>query len=997
MKKLISIVIAAALVLLLPFSPACTAADGAIHIEEEARLAVFVGGENCSDSNSGLRVDTAVATLDRAYEILLSLNDGAISHDSEKCGTINVCGTVEINNNFNINRNILHEGTVKIIGIGGKAVLRFSGAGEQAIQLGGPTFLNHITLDRAAGSAYTIYTVGSLKIGDNVVSQFNGTLTNKGITNADMQGKCIIRGGYYNAPYTGDISISIASGTYWFVSGANATANGSVTGNVSIALSGTAWAATIVPGTQAASSNISTSMIQISGDAYVNCLAGSGDSGIIENSVITVTGGTVNEFLTTRPGKTGTITNLALDIRSGNCATDIPIVAAQRKISLSNMNCAITSVLPWDEVTLLDHSTVELGGGVSVGANATVARGSVLRLAATSTLTRWNGCGEVCFGGESRMNPHMWDENGICTSCHVNRYIVFADETALTTGDGYSADLPVESLVDAYETLLSGNGNTLASDAASNGEIIISGVVTVDGNHFNLAGSYEHMGTVKITSVHDAVDYRANNSAALCFGSKGNESQIRFQCGGPTIFDDIVINRLNREDGSAGASLTIYAAEQLLIGENVETRNTNWIKVPALTPEQAKNVKLSSHMGYHENAPANSKPAFIQAGQLGYWAIETDVYTTKDGVLVCCHDNTIDAMYNGTGKISDMTYQELLQYKIDAGNGLSQYTDEELRMPSFSEYLTICAQYGALPFIEIKAANVEAVINEAKEYFDEKDIIISSANFLHLRQARAVSADVFIHHIFSDASYMDSLASLGNAGMAFNYTYTQLIDAGTYTAVQTLIRTAHEKNIQVCLRAGDNNEAVSLMLTLGVDYIPTNTSTPASIVSAGYMPNNGGKIFIRGGYGYKAASNPVNITVQSGAFDFVAASNAEYACSGNSSIHVGGAAFVGRLVMGVTHNGNSTIAASTCSVSDDAEIRTLYAVGDYGNVLDTRIFINGGTVGSVLGRRNNMNGTAQDILLDIANENLRPETIELSAPYITGSVSITVNGTSDTD
>lgn len=114
MKKLISIVIAAALVLLLPFSPACTAADGAIHIEEEARLAVFVGGENCSDSNSGLRVDTAVATLDRAYEILLSLNDGAISHDSEKCGTINVCGAVEINDNFNINRTILQIGRAHV-------------------------------------------------------------------------------------------------------------------------------------------------------------------------------------------------------------------------------------------------------------------------------------------------------------------------------------------------------------------------------------------------------------------------------------------------------------------------------------------------------------------------------------------------------------------------------------------------------------------------------------------------------------------------------------------------------------------------------------------------------------------------------------------------------------------------------------------------------------------------------------------------------------------
>ena len=58
-------------------------------------------------------------------------------------------------------------------------------------------------------------------------------------------------------------------------------------------------------------------------------------------------------------------------------------------------------------------------------------------------------------------------------------------------------------------------------------------------------------------------------------------------------------------------------------------------------------VKLIAHRGYAVHAPQNSLEAFEAAGKLGYWAIETDVHKTKDGVLVCNHDATVDHMFNG--------------------------------------------------------------------------------------------------------------------------------------------------------------------------------------------------------------------------------------------------------------------------------------------------------------------------------------------------------------
>ena len=63
-------------------------------------------------------------------------------------------------------------------------------------------------------------------------------------------------------------------------------------------------------------------------------------------------------------------------------------------------------------------------------------------------------------------------------------------------------------------------------------------------------------------------------------------------------------------------------------------------------------VRLIAHRGYAIHAPQNSAEAFEAAGRLGFWAIETDVRRTLDGVLVCCHDATVDSMFCGSGEIS---------------------------------------------------------------------------------------------------------------------------------------------------------------------------------------------------------------------------------------------------------------------------------------------------------------------------------------------------------
>ena len=74
-------------------------------------------------------------------------------------------------------------------------------------------------------------------------------------------------------------------------------------------------------------------------------------------------------------------------------------------------------------------------------------------------------------------------------------------------------------------------------------------------------------------------------------------------------------------------------------------------------------IQLIGHMGDCVHAPENTIPSFIYAvDSLGLKWIECDPNVTKDGVIVLNHMQTIDSHSNGAGKVSEMTYEELLKY-----------------------------------------------------------------------------------------------------------------------------------------------------------------------------------------------------------------------------------------------------------------------------------------------------------------------------------------------
>ena len=63
------------------------------------------------------------------------------------------------------------------------------------------------------------------------------------------------------------------------------------------------------------------------------------------------------------------------------------------------------------------------------------------------------------------------------------------------------------------------------------------------------------------------------------------------------------------------------------------------------------------------------------------------------------HDDTVDRMTDGEGKVSDFTYEEIGALTVDAGNNIDRYPGT--RVPTLTEYLDVCKEYGMHPVIEI--------------------------------------------------------------------------------------------------------------------------------------------------------------------------------------------------------------------------------------------------------------------------------------------------------
>jgi glycerophosphoryl diester phosphodiesterase len=123
-----------------------------------------------------------------------------------------------------------------------------------------------------------------------------------------------------------------------------------------------------------------------------------------------------------------------------------------------------------------------------------------------------------------------------------------------------------------------------------------------------------------------------------------------------------------------------------------------------------------AHRGYAAVAPENTLAALAAGALAGATWVEFDVRTTADGVPVVIHDRTVDRTTDGTGRVADLTLDEVLG--LDAGSWFSP-AHAGLRVPQLGQVLDLLLPTDARLLLEIKPPatieQVKAVVTEVAE------------------------------------------------------------------------------------------------------------------------------------------------------------------------------------------------------------------------------------------------------------------------------------------
>lgn len=134
-----------------------------------------------------------------------------------------------------------------------------------------------------------------------------------------------------------------------------------------------------------------------------------------------------------------------------------------------------------------------------------------------------------------------------------------------------------------------------------------------------------------------------------------------------------------------------YKVTVKVSGEEIEktVRVYNLLSLKALMPivaaQDHDKIMVMSHRANStdKSIPENSISAVEECIRLGVDIVEADTHLTLDGVVVICHDQTIDRTTNGTGDITQMTLEEIKSYRLlDREGNITTET-----MPTLEEYL----------------------------------------------------------------------------------------------------------------------------------------------------------------------------------------------------------------------------------------------------------------------------------------------------------------------
>lgn len=200
---------------------------------------------------------------------------------------------------------------------------------------------------------------------------------------------------------------------------------------------------------------------------------------------------------------------------------------------------------------------------------------------------------------------------------------------------------------------------------------------------------------------------------------------------------------------------------------------------------------VAAHRGVPSLAPENTMAGYKLAYDLGADMIETDLKITKDGHIVIMHDNTVDRTTNGTGRVGDLTLEELRA--LDAGGKFSTEFKGE-KVPTFKEFLQEFKGKEVVLLVELKDTGIEEqVIKEIEEANMVDQVVLQSFNLGSMTKINDLKPEIPIGYLFSTGVPETEAGKLKNAQKMLEYGTSQKVTinasyGSVYQELNTYVR-----------------------------------------------------------------------------------------------------------------------------------------------------------------------------------------------------------------
>jgi glycerophosphoryl diester phosphodiesterase len=222
-----------------------------------------------------------------------------------------------------------------------------------------------------------------------------------------------------------------------------------------------------------------------------------------------------------------------------------------------------------------------------------------------------------------------------------------------------------------------------------------------------------------------------------------------------------------------------------------------------------KEPLVIGHRGAMGHETENTLASIEKAMELGVDMIEIDVFKIKSGEIVVFHDETVDRLTNGPGKIEDYNIINLKKLIVDGGH----------QIPTLQDVLKLIDNKVALN-IELKGADTADKVNFIMDYYIKdrnwtaENFLISSFNWEELREMRKFNPDVAIA-ILTEENPVDAISIAKELNAVAINPYFKNLDVEVANEIQNA-------GFKIYTWTVNEQEDIRAMKRLGVDGIITN-------------------------------------------------------------------------------------------------------------------------------------------------------------------------------